>query len=212
MRAARHSFFGMASLDHIRTRPELRATSETNQAKSARAIGRGTSVRWLLPGTASLAGFAYLLTWIGAENAGRTCATYGGAYILCTIAWLWLAKGTQPDCWDMIGPPCAWPGPQLSYGGQGQLRASVLQASSGGKTKSGRFESCRAFVLIFVGRQRGTGRRDEPTTCQAPKAFGGRACESTLQQGEASALIAEAKGTVSTGFRTAVLAHLPVPA
>ncbi len=58
---------------------------------------------WLIPGIASLCLFAYLLTLIEAEHAGRTYAAYGGVYILSALAWLWVAEGVRPDRWDMLG-------------------------------------------------------------------------------------------------------------
>lgn len=58
---------------------------------------------WLVPGVVSLCVFAYLLTLVEAEHAGRTYAAYGGVYIVSAIAWLWLAEGVKPDRWDMIG-------------------------------------------------------------------------------------------------------------
>jgi len=58
---------------------------------------------WLLPGLASLATFAWLLTHAEAEYAGRTYAAYGGIYITAAIVWLWLAEGAQPDRWDVAG-------------------------------------------------------------------------------------------------------------
>lgn len=58
---------------------------------------------WLAPGMASLAIFAYLLTLVDAEHAGRTYAAYGGVYILSAVAWLWIAEGVKPDRWDVIG-------------------------------------------------------------------------------------------------------------
>ena len=58
---------------------------------------------WLVPGIASLCLFAYLLTLVDAEHAGRTYAAYGGVYILSALFWLWLAEGVKPDRWDGIG-------------------------------------------------------------------------------------------------------------
>src|SRR3990170_3226530 len=58
---------------------------------------------WLLPGIASLALFAYLLTLVEAEHAGRAFAAYGGVYILTSIFWLWMIEGARPDRWDVIG-------------------------------------------------------------------------------------------------------------
>lgn len=58
---------------------------------------------WLVPGGLSLAIFAYLLTLVDADQAGRAYAAYGGIYILSSLAWMWLAEGSRPDRWDMIG-------------------------------------------------------------------------------------------------------------
>lgn len=63
----------------------------------------GKSPWWLLGGMISLALFAYLLTLVEAEHAGRTYATYGGIYIVAALAWLWLIEGVRPDRWDLIG-------------------------------------------------------------------------------------------------------------
>jgi small multidrug resistance family-3 protein len=61
------------------------------------------SAWWLVPGIASLCVFAYLLTLVEAEHAGRTYAAYGGVYIASAVAWLWFAEGMKPDRWDTIG-------------------------------------------------------------------------------------------------------------
>ena len=58
---------------------------------------------WLIPGVASLALFAYLLTRVESEAAGRAYATYGGVYIVASILWLWLVEQKAPDRWDLIG-------------------------------------------------------------------------------------------------------------
>jgi small multidrug resistance family-3 protein len=58
---------------------------------------------WLIPGMASLALFAYLLTLVDAEHAGRAYATYGGIYIVASLVWLRLAEGVRPDRWDLLG-------------------------------------------------------------------------------------------------------------
>ncbi|HWK34939.1 YnfA family protein [Sphingomonas sp.] len=63
----------------------------------------GRSMWWIAPGIASLVLFAWLLTLIDTDNAGRAYAAYGGIYILCALAWLWLAEGVMPDRWDVIG-------------------------------------------------------------------------------------------------------------
>ncbi|MGV3552208.1 YnfA family protein [Rhizobium sp.] len=58
---------------------------------------------WLAPGMVSLAAFAWLLTLIPSEAAGRAYAAYGGVYIAASILWLWLAEGHRPDRWDLTG-------------------------------------------------------------------------------------------------------------
>ena len=60
-------------------------------------------VWWLAPGMLALALFAYLLTLIDAQHAGRAYAAYGGVYIAASIGWLWLVEGARPDRWDLIG-------------------------------------------------------------------------------------------------------------
>ena len=63
----------------------------------------GKSVWWLLPGVASLALFAWLLTLVDTDNAGRAYAAYGGVYIVSAILWLWVIEGARPDRWDVVG-------------------------------------------------------------------------------------------------------------
>lgn len=63
----------------------------------------GRSPFWLLPGMASLALFAYLLTRVDSDAAGRAYAGYGGIYIIASIGWLWLVEHRTPDRWDLIG-------------------------------------------------------------------------------------------------------------
>ena len=63
----------------------------------------GKSVWWLVPGVMSLALFAWLLTLVDTDNAGRAYAAYGGVYIASALLWLWLVEGARPDRWDLIG-------------------------------------------------------------------------------------------------------------
>jgi small multidrug resistance family-3 protein len=58
---------------------------------------------WIAPGVVALLIFAWALTRIDAEFAGRAYAAYGGIYIVSSLFWLWLAEGTRPDRWDLIG-------------------------------------------------------------------------------------------------------------
>ena len=61
------------------------------------------SIWWLLPGMASLALFAWVLTLAGSDAAGRAFAAYGGVYIAASLGWLWLVEGVVPDRWDLAG-------------------------------------------------------------------------------------------------------------
>ncbi len=61
------------------------------------------SVWWIFPGTVSLVLFAWLLTLVPSEAAGRAFAAYGGVYIVASLAWLWAVEGTRPDRWDVAG-------------------------------------------------------------------------------------------------------------
>ena len=58
---------------------------------------------WLVPGMAALAVFAYALTRVDAEHAGRAFAAYGGVYVAASLGWMWLVERQAPDRWDVIG-------------------------------------------------------------------------------------------------------------
>jgi len=58
---------------------------------------------WLVPGVFSLIAFAWLLTLVPAEAAGRAFAAYGGVYIVASLVWMALVEKTTPDRWDLIG-------------------------------------------------------------------------------------------------------------
>lgn len=60
----------------------------------------------LLPGLASLAVFAWLLTFAPSDFAGRAYAAYaayGGFYVAASLVWLWAVEGRRPDAWDLTG-------------------------------------------------------------------------------------------------------------
>lgn len=61
------------------------------------------SPMWLVPGGLSLALFAYMLTLVESDAAGRAYAAYGGVYIAAFLLWLWVAEGVRPDRWDLTG-------------------------------------------------------------------------------------------------------------
>jgi small multidrug resistance family-3 protein len=58
---------------------------------------------WLIPGMAALALFAWLLTLIDSDVAGRAFAAYGGVYLTASLLWMWAVEGARPDRWDMAG-------------------------------------------------------------------------------------------------------------
>ncbi len=58
---------------------------------------------WAIPGVASLVLFAWLLTRVETDAAGRAYAAYGGVYIAASLLWLWLVEHRAPDRWDLLG-------------------------------------------------------------------------------------------------------------
>ena len=58
---------------------------------------------WLILGVVSLAIFAYVLTKIDVEQAGRVYAIYGGIYIFASLLWLVLVEKESFNRWDIIG-------------------------------------------------------------------------------------------------------------
>jgi len=63
----------------------------------------GKSPLWLAPGVVSLMLFAWLLTRVDSDAAGRAYAAYGGVYICASLIWLWAVEGVRPDRWDAGG-------------------------------------------------------------------------------------------------------------
>ncbi len=60
-------------------------------------------VWWIVPGALGLMVFAYLLTLVQSDTAGRALAAYGGVFIVTAFAWAWAIEGVRPDRWDVIG-------------------------------------------------------------------------------------------------------------
>lgn len=58
---------------------------------------------WLVPGKASLAVLAFLLTLVDVDFAGRAYAACGGIYIEASLSWLWAIEGRVPDRRDILG-------------------------------------------------------------------------------------------------------------
>ena len=63
----------------------------------------GKSVFWLVPGIISLALFAFILSRIDLQFAGRSYAAYGGVYIVLSLLWLALIEQSRPLLSDYIG-------------------------------------------------------------------------------------------------------------
>jgi len=61
------------------------------------------SILLLIPGTLSLWLFAYLLTLIESQYAGRIYAAYGAIYIFSSIMWMWIVEKNPPDIFDILG-------------------------------------------------------------------------------------------------------------
>lgn len=66
-------------------------------------LRQGASWLWLAPGAVSLCVFAFLLTLVETDAAGRAYAAYGGVYIVAALVWLWAVEGVRPDRWDVFG-------------------------------------------------------------------------------------------------------------
>jgi small multidrug resistance family-3 protein len=66
-------------------------------------LRQGASGWWLLPGAAALLAFAWLLTLVDTDAAGRAFAAYGGVYIAASLAWLRLVEGRTVTAWDLAG-------------------------------------------------------------------------------------------------------------
>ena len=66
-------------------------------------LRQGATAWWLVPGAVLLGLFAWALTLLPGEAAGRAFAVYGGIYIAASVLWLWGVERTVPDRWDLIG-------------------------------------------------------------------------------------------------------------
>lgn len=60
--------------------------------------------KWVaIPGVLSLVVFAWLLTLVPSDTAGRAFAAYGGVYIAMSLLTLWAVEGVRPDRYDVAG-------------------------------------------------------------------------------------------------------------
>lgn len=58
---------------------------------------------FLVGGLASLILFAFMLTRVESEFAGRAYAIYGGIYIFCSLLWLYFIERQNITKMDIIG-------------------------------------------------------------------------------------------------------------
>lgn len=70
---------------------------------------------WLGIGLGSLLLFAYLLTKIDVEQAGRVYAIYGGIYIVASLLWMVFIEKESINRWDLIGSSLAFIGALVMY-------------------------------------------------------------------------------------------------
>lgn len=66
-------------------------------------LKQGKSISLLPVGLICLFLFAFLLTRVDVEFAGRAYAAYGGVYIVASVVWLYLVERQTPNKWDLIG-------------------------------------------------------------------------------------------------------------
>lgn len=66
-------------------------------------LRNGRSILWTAPGLVALVAFAWLLTLVPTEAAGRAYAAYGGIYVATSLLWLRCVEGVIPDRWDLVG-------------------------------------------------------------------------------------------------------------
>lgn len=63
----------------------------------------GKPFGWLILGFVSLFAFAFLLSKVELEFAGRAYAIYGGIYIISSLFWLYFVEGQSFNRYDILG-------------------------------------------------------------------------------------------------------------
>lgn len=66
-------------------------------------VRQDKNLLWLLPGLIGLAVFAFVLTKIEADFAGRAYAAYGGIYIVSSLLWLAYIENERVVITDYVG-------------------------------------------------------------------------------------------------------------
>lgn len=67
----------------------------------------------------ALALFAWALTRVQVDFAGRAYAAYGSVYIATSLAWLWLVEGQTPGRLDLLGAGLCIAGAAVILSGAG---------------------------------------------------------------------------------------------
>lgn len=84
----------------------------------------GKSAYWLIPGILSLCLFAYTLTLVESDYAGRAYAAYGAIYIAISLLWMWVLEGNKPTFFDLTGALLCLFGSIMIYFAPKMLNAS----------------------------------------------------------------------------------------
>jgi small multidrug resistance family-3 protein len=79
-------------------------------------LRRGVTPFVLVPGVASLVGFALALARVDSAFAGRAYAAYGGIYIAASLVWLWIVERQTPTRTDLVGAALAIAGALVIVG------------------------------------------------------------------------------------------------
>ena len=80
----------------------------------------GKSALFLGLGGVALAAFAFILTRVNLDFAGRAYAVYGGIYIVSSLLWLHFVEKQAFTKWDLIGGAiCLLGSCVVLYGGRG---------------------------------------------------------------------------------------------
>jgi small multidrug resistance family-3 protein len=73
-------------------------------------VRSGASALWLIPGTAALMAFAWVLAQTSPAHAGRSFAAYGGVYIVASLVWLRVVEQSSLRSTDLAGAGLALAG------------------------------------------------------------------------------------------------------
>lgn len=77
---------------------------------------------WLGLAALLLGSFAWFLSRIDQDFAGRAFAAYGGVYVAASLVWLWLAEQQAPSRADLLGVALVLAGAVVIVVGNPQAR------------------------------------------------------------------------------------------